>query len=77
MSADWGITTQAFVRLFDQADHDIAESVAHIEALIDTLTTLFINGRIFMRASAGSAAAGAAGADFGDALNGAPGVDVR
>ena len=57
--ADWGIVTQAFLRLFDQADHDIAESVAHIEALIDTLTTLFINGRIFMCATSASAAAGA------------------
>ena len=69
LSADWGITTQAFLRLFDQADHDISESVAHIEALIDTLTTLFINGRIFMRASAGSAAAGATDIPgLGDAL---------
>ena len=36
LSADWGIITQAFLRLFDQADHDISESVAHIEALIGT-----------------------------------------
>ena len=69
LSADWGIITQAFLRLFDQSDHDISESVAHIEALIDTLTTLFINGRIFMRASAGSAAAGATDIPgLGDAL---------
>ena len=24
LSADWGIVTQAFLRLFDQSDHDIA-----------------------------------------------------
>ena len=43
--------------------------MAHIEALIDTLTSLFINGRIFMRASAGSAAAGATDVPgLGDAL---------
>ena len=41
LSADWGIITKAFLHLFDQADHAVTESAAHIEALIDTMTTLF------------------------------------
>ena len=47
LSADWGIVCQSFLRLFDLADHDIAKSTTEVDALIDTLTALFINGRVF------------------------------
>ena len=32
LSADWGLVTQAFIRLFDKDEHDIAKSKSGIDA---------------------------------------------
>ena len=58
LSADWGLVCKAFLRLFDEASHDIASSKAQVAALIETLDALFIQARVFLRP--GPAAAGAA-----------------
>ena len=57
LSADWSLTCQAFLRLFDQANHDIAKSKHEVETLIATLDALFIKSRVWLRQ--GAAAAGA------------------
>ena len=58
LSADWGLVCKAFLRLFDEANHDIASSTAEVKALIKTLEALFVEARVFLRP--GPAAAGAA-----------------
>ena len=40
LSADWGIVTQAFLRLFDKTSHDIAKTHAEIDAFKTTLRVL-------------------------------------
>ena len=58
LSADWGLVCKAFLRLFDEAEHDIASSKAEVTALIETIDALFLQARVFLRP--GPAAAGAA-----------------
>jgi hypothetical protein len=47
LSADWGIVWEAFLRLFDAGDHDIAESSEEIEGLIAVIQRLFVEGAVF------------------------------
>jgi hypothetical protein len=47
VSADWGIVWEAFLRLFDAGDHDIARSSEEIEGLIESLEALFVDGAVF------------------------------
>ena len=49
LSADWGLVCKAFLRLFDRANHDIAETKAEVAALITTLEALFVDARVFLR----------------------------
>ena len=48
-SADWGIICNWFLRLFDEANHDIAKSRAQIDCMIETLEAVFVNGSVFQR----------------------------
>lgn len=52
VSADWGLVCQAFLRLFDKSDHDIALSRSQIRGFIETLEAMFLKGHVFMKASA-------------------------
>ena len=45
--ADWGLVTQAFLRLFDKNDHDIAKTDGEIRAFKSALSILFDRGGIF------------------------------
>ena len=47
VSADWGLVTQAFIRLFDKDEHDIAQSKMHIDCFTWVLDTLFEKGAVF------------------------------
>jgi hypothetical protein len=47
ISADWGIVWEAFLRLFDAGDHDIACSSEEIEGLIKSVEILFLEGAVF------------------------------
>ena len=47
VSADWGLVCQAFIRLFDKSNHDIAKTDSEIRAFKDALRTLFDQGAIF------------------------------
>jgi len=47
ISADWGIVWEAFLRLFDAGDHDIAASSQEIDGLIAALEKLFVDGGVF------------------------------
>ena len=47
VSADWGIVWEAYLRLFDAGDHDIAGSSEEIECLILVVEKLFVEGRVF------------------------------
>jgi len=47
LSADWAIVWEVFLRLFDGADHDIAGSSEEIQALIETIERLFVQGAVF------------------------------
>ena len=47
VSADWGIICAWFLRLFDVANHDIAQSRAQIDCMIETLDAVFLEGRVF------------------------------
>ena len=49
LSADWGIVTQAFLRLFDKTSHDIAKTHAEIAAFKTVLRVLFEEGSVFYR----------------------------
>ena len=49
LSADWGIVTQAFLRLFDKTSHDIAKTHAEIAAFKTVLRVLFEEGNVFYR----------------------------
>ena len=65
VSADWGIICEWFLRLFDVASHDIAQSRSQIDCMVETLESVFIEGRVFqqiMRAASGDILA-ASGAD--------------
>ena len=45
--ADWGLVTQAFIRLFDKNEHDIAKTESEIDMLKKSMTILFAEGGIF------------------------------
>ena len=47
LSADWGIVTQAFLRLFDRRGHDIARSVCEVEDFIEVIDVIFAQGHVF------------------------------
>ena len=47
VSADWGLVTQAFLRLFDKNNHDIAKTHREIRAFKDVMRILFIEGAVF------------------------------
>ena len=47
VSADWGIICNWFLRLFDEANHDIAKSRSEIDCMIETLDAVFLEGRVF------------------------------
>ena len=48
VSADWGLVTQAFLRLFDKVYHDVAKTERHINAFVEVLKELFQNGGVFL-----------------------------
>ena len=45
--ADWGLITQAFLRLFDKNDHDIAKTDGEIHSFKNTMKILFDQGGVF------------------------------
>ena len=47
ISADWGLISKWFLRLFDVAGHDIAKSRCEIDCMIETLDAVFTEGRVF------------------------------
>ena len=49
LSADWGIVTQAFLRLFDKTSHGIAKTHAEIDAFKTVSKVLFEEGNVFYR----------------------------
>ena len=49
VSADWGIICNFFLRLFDEASHDIAKSRSQIDCMIETLDAVFVEGDVFKR----------------------------
>ena len=52
VSADWGIICTWFLRRFDVAYHDIAMSRLEIDAMIETLDAVFLEGRVFQTVNA-------------------------
>ena len=69
VSADWGIICEWFLRLFDAASHDIAQSRSQIDCMVETLESVFIEGRVFkkiMRAASGAEMAAFSSADAQD-----------
>ena len=58
LSADLGLVCQAFLRCFDNGNHDIALSRTEIDDFIMTLEALFLEGRVFTRAHETAPAAG-------------------
>ena len=48
LSADWSLICQAFLRLFDQANHDIAKSKHEVEMMSLTLDALFVKSRVWL-----------------------------
>ena len=58
-SADWGIITEAFLRLFDSPNHDIASTTRELERFLEVLDACFRRGGIFVHRDAdGAVAAG-------------------
>ena len=47
VSADWGLVTQAFLRLFDKNAHDIAKTRSEIHAFKQVMRVLFAEGGVF------------------------------
>ena len=47
VSADWGLVCTWFLRLFDEAYHDIAKSRSQIDCMLETLDAVFVKGRVF------------------------------
>ena len=60
VSADWGIICNWFLRLFDVANHDIAQSRVQIDCMVETLDAVFKEGRVFQSLRPGAPGAGAA-----------------
>ena len=42
VSADWGLVCTWFVRVFDEAYHDIAKSRSEIDCMLETLDAVFV-----------------------------------
>ena len=49
LSADWGIVTQASLRLFDKTSHDIAKTHAEMVACKTVLRVLLEEGNVLYR----------------------------
>ena len=47
VSADWGLVTQAFLRIFDKSAHDIAKTDSEIRAFEKVMRVLFAQGAYF------------------------------
>ena len=47
VSADWGLVTQAFLRIFDKSAHDIAKTDSEIRAFEKVMRVLFAQGGVF------------------------------
>jgi len=47
VSADWGIITVAFLRVFDAKGHDIVNSAAELEHFCETIDAVFVEGGLF------------------------------
>ena len=47
VSADWGLVTQAFLRLFDKQAHDIAKTHSQIHGFKQAMRILFAEGGVF------------------------------
>ena len=47
MSVDWGLVCTWFLRLFDEAHHDIAKLRSEIDCMLETLDAVFVKGRVF------------------------------
>lgn len=45
--ADWGLVTQAFIRIFDKSNHDIAKTHSEIKSFKSALKILFDQGGVF------------------------------
>ena len=52
VSADWGLITLQFLRLFDRLDHDIANSSDELEEFSEVVEACFVKGGIFCRVPA-------------------------
>ena len=59
ISADWGLISIEFLRLFDRMNHDIANSKDEMQDFCETITACFIEGRIFSGVSVEPACGGA------------------
>ena len=46
VSADWGLVCTWFVRLFDEAHHDIAKLRSEIDCMLETLDAVLVKGRV-------------------------------
>jgi hypothetical protein len=56
VSADWGIITLAFLRLYDRLDHDISNSMDELEDFCSTIEACFVQGGVFCKLPAASGA---------------------
>ena len=59
VSADWGLICMQFLRLFDRAGHDVANSKDELEDFCATVRACFIEGRVFMKSPSVPASGGA------------------
>ena len=47
VSADWGLGCTWFLRLFDEAHHNIAKLRSEIDCMLETLDAVFVKRRVF------------------------------
>ena len=59
-SADWGLVTLAFTRLFDSRNHDISCTTRELETFFEVIDACFRRGGIFTFRDADAATAAAA-----------------
>ena len=52
VSADWGLISEWFLRLFDSKDHDISNSVDEEEEFAKIFESVFVNGGVFHKTGA-------------------------
>ena len=55
VSADWGLISNDFLRVFDDGDHDIANSVDEEETFTKIFESVFVNGGVFQKTAQASA----------------------